>query len=147
MDVWAQLVKILAQLVDVSTQSIDVLAQLLKGIHGEQHGISIVNLGGLWMQNIQRMRSEAFIHNDDVRCFHVVIKKTQKMVMMGHHNFEDKVIIKRQWVGQKMNGTSGKLKDENKWSNCRKLFSFATDKLCAFLKVWNSHKHECGERN
>jgi hypothetical protein len=41
------------------------------------------------------MRSEAFIHNDDVRCFHVVIKKTQKMVMMGHHNFEDKVIIKR----------------------------------------------------
>jgi len=46
-----------------------------------------------------------------------------------------------------MNGTSGKLKDENKWSNCRKLFSFTTDKLCAFLKVWNSHKHECGEHN
>ncbi len=36
------------------------------------------------------------------------------MVVIGHHNFKDEVLIKRWWVSEKMNGTSGKLKDENK---------------------------------
>ncbi len=40
--------------------------------------MELVNLGELWMQNIQRMRFEVFIHNDDVMCFHVAIKGTQK---------------------------------------------------------------------
>jgi hypothetical protein len=49
-----------------------VLAQLAEGVHGEWCGVSIVNLGGLWMKKSQKMRSEAFIHNDDVTCFHMV---------------------------------------------------------------------------
>ncbi len=64
------------------------------------------------------MRSQVFIHNDEVTCFHVVVQGTQKMVVMGHHNFKDEALIKRWWAGQKMNGISKKVKDENKWSNC-----------------------------
>jgi len=48
----------------------------------------------------------------------VVVQGTQKMVVMGHHNFKDEALIKRWWAGQKMNGISKKVKDENKWSNC-----------------------------
>jgi hypothetical protein len=47
----------------------------------------------------------------------MAIQGTQKVVAMGHHNFKDEVLIKRWWASQKINGTSEKLKDENKWSN------------------------------
>jgi hypothetical protein len=33
---------------------------------------------------------------------------------MGHHNFKDEALIKRWRARQKMNGMSGKFKDENK---------------------------------
>jgi hypothetical protein len=33
---------------------------------------------------------------------------------MGHHNFEDELLIKRWRVGQKMNAMGEKLKDEKK---------------------------------
>jgi ATP-dependent Clp protease adapter protein ClpS len=36
-----------------------------------------------------KMTSKAFIHNDDVTCFHMVIQGIQKMVGMGGINFED----------------------------------------------------------
>jgi hypothetical protein len=32
------------------------------------------------------MKYEAFIHNDDAKCFHVAIQGTQKMVVMGRIN-------------------------------------------------------------
>jgi hypothetical protein len=35
------------------------------------------------------MKSETFIHNDDGECFRVVLQGTQKVVVMGHINFED----------------------------------------------------------
>ncbi len=54
----------------------------------------------------------------------MAIQGTQKVVAMGHHNFKDEVLIKRWWASQKINGTSEKLKDENKWSNRWKLFLF-----------------------
>ncbi len=41
-----------------------------------------------------------FIHNDDVKCFHVVVQGTHKLVAMGHINFEDHAIITRWWVGK-----------------------------------------------
>jgi hypothetical protein len=41
------------------------------------------------------MKSKAFIHNDDVTWFHVVVQGTQKVVVMGRHNFEDEVLVKR----------------------------------------------------
>ncbi len=46
------------------------------------------------------MRSKAFIHNDDMMCFHVVVQGTQKVVVMGHHNFKDEALIKRWWASQ-----------------------------------------------
>jgi hypothetical protein len=51
------------------------------------------------------MKFEAFIHNDDPKCFHMVIQRTQKMVMMGCINFEDEALIKRQQAGKKRNVT------------------------------------------
>jgi len=41
------------------------------------------------------------IHNDDVKCFHVVVQETHKLVVMGHINLKDHMLIKRQWVGKK----------------------------------------------
>jgi hypothetical protein len=39
------------------------------------------------------------------------------MVVMGHHNFKDEVLIKRWQACQKMNGMNMKLKDKNKRNN------------------------------
>jgi hypothetical protein len=47
------------------------------------------------MWNNRKMKSTTFIHNDDVKCFHVVIQGTHKLVVMGRINFEDHVLIKR----------------------------------------------------
>ncbi len=43
------------------------------------------------------MKSMVFIHNDDAKCFHVVVQGTHKLITMGH-----------------------KFKDEKKWGNCQK---------------------------
>ncbi len=58
------------------------------------------------------MKSMASIHNDDMKCFHVAIQNKHKLLMMGCINFEDHVLIKRQWVGKKMNVTGGMFKDK-----------------------------------
>jgi hypothetical protein len=60
------------------------------------------------MQNNWQMRFEAFIHNDDVTCFHMVVQRTQKMVVMGRHNFEDEPLIFFKWASQKMNAIGEK---------------------------------------
>jgi hypothetical protein len=49
------------------------------------------------------MKSATFIHNDDVKCFHVAIQGTHKLVVMGCITFEDHVLIKKQLVDEKMN--------------------------------------------
>jgi hypothetical protein len=41
------------------------------------------------MQKSQKMRSEVFIHNDDVMCFHMALQGAQKVVVIGCHNFKD----------------------------------------------------------
>jgi hypothetical protein len=43
----------------------------------------------------RKMKSKVFIHNDDAKCFHMVIQGTQKMVVMGRINFKDQALIKR----------------------------------------------------
>jgi hypothetical protein len=60
------------------------------------------------------MKFATFIHNDDVKCFHTVVQGTHKLVMMGHINFEDHALIKRQWAYEKMNMTGGMFKDMKK---------------------------------
>ncbi len=66
----------------------------------------------MWID--QKMKFEAFIRNDDAKCFHMAIQGTQKMVVMGHINFEDQALIKRQQEYEKMNVTGKMFKDEKK---------------------------------
>ncbi len=66
------------------------------------------------MWNNQKMKSVMFSHNDDAKCFHATVQGTHKLVMMGHINFEDQVLIKRQWANEKMNVTGKMFKDEKK---------------------------------
>jgi hypothetical protein len=47
------------------------------------------------------MRFEVLIYNDEVKCFHVVIHGTQRVIVMGHHSFKDRGLIKRQWATHK----------------------------------------------
>jgi hypothetical protein len=42
-----------------------------------------------------KMKFAMFIHNDDAKCFHVVVQRTHKLVMIGCINFKDHVLIKR----------------------------------------------------
>jgi hypothetical protein len=51
---------------------------------------------------------------------------------MGHHNFNDEVLVKRWQVGQKMNGMGEKFKDENIQSNSWKSFSFVVKSYVCF---------------
>jgi hypothetical protein len=53
------------------------------------------------MWNNPKMKFATFIHNDDVKCLHVVVQGTHKFVMMGHINFVDQVSIKRWREGKK----------------------------------------------
>ncbi len=41
------------------------------------------------------------------------------MIVMGHHSFKDRALIKRQWATQKTNKMGKKLMDENKQGNRR----------------------------
>jgi hypothetical protein len=42
-----------------------------------------------------KMKFEAFIHNDDTKCFHMVVQRTHKFVVMGHISYKDHALIKR----------------------------------------------------
>jgi hypothetical protein len=75
-----------------------------------------------------------------VKCFHVVVQGTQKVLMMGCNNFEDEALIKWWWKCQKMNGMGGKFKDKNKLSNYQKLFSFAI-RSCVCFQNSRVHMH------
>jgi hypothetical protein len=61
-----------------------------------------------------------FNHNDDVKCFHVVVQGTHKLVVMGRTNFKDDVFIKRQWENEKMNVIGEMFKDMKKQGNRQK---------------------------
>ncbi len=66
------------------------------------------------------MKFVMLICNDDVKCFHVTVQWTHKLVVMGCINFEDHVLIKRWRVNEKMNVTGRKFRDEKKGGNHRK---------------------------
>ncbi len=84
------------------------------------------------------MISTTFIHNDDVKCFHMVVQRTHKLVVMGRINFEDHVFIKRQQAYEKMNVMGGMFKDEKKWGNCQKQFVFVA-RSCAHFPSFGVH--------
>ncbi len=54
------------------------------------------------------------------------------MLVIGHHNFEDELLIKRRRVGQKMNAMGEKLKDEKKQSNRQSLFCLLLEAMSVF---------------
>jgi hypothetical protein len=58
------------------------------------------------------MKSAIFIHNDDVKCFHVVVQGTHKLVVMGRIIFADHALIKTRQVDEKMNVRGGMFKDK-----------------------------------
>jgi hypothetical protein len=57
------------------------------------------------------MKSTTFIHNDDVRCLHVVVQGTHQLVVTGHINFKDHALIKRWQADEKMNVMGMMFKD------------------------------------
>jgi hypothetical protein len=46
------------------------------------------------MWSNRKMKSAMFIHTYDAKCFYVVVQGTHKLVVMGHINFKDHVLIK-----------------------------------------------------
>jgi hypothetical protein len=83
------------------------------------------------------MKYASFIHNDDVKCFHVDVQGSHKLIVMGNINFKDHVLIKRQQVGKKMNVTGGMFKDEKK-GNHRSQFAFVA-RSCARFGSFGVH--------
>jgi hypothetical protein len=64
----------------------------------------------------------------------MVVQGTQKqhVVMMGHINFEHQVLIKKWWVRNKMNLTSGKLKDEENGATIESCFCLLPKVMSVF---------------
>jgi hypothetical protein len=60
------------------------------------------------------MESKVFIIDENVKCLHVIIQGTHKMVMTSRINFEDHALIKRRHASKKMNAMGKKFKDEKK---------------------------------
>jgi hypothetical protein len=78
------------------------------------------------------MKFALFIHNDDVKCFHMVVQGTHKLVMMGHVNFKDHALIKRQRANEKMNLTGGMLKDEKNMIIVESKLRLLLEVVCVF---------------
>jgi hypothetical protein len=68
------------------------------------------------------------IHNDDMKCFHVVVYEIDKLVVMGHINFKDHALIKRRQASKTMNETSEMFKD-------KKNKVIVNSNLCLLLEV------------
>ncbi len=47
------------------------------------------------------MKSLMSIHNDNMKRFHVAVQEIDKLIVMGHINFEDHALIKIWWEGKK----------------------------------------------
>jgi len=58
------------------------------------------------------MKFEAFIHNDEVTCFHVVVQGLQKVIVMDRHDFKGEALIFKKWATKKTNEMNKKVKDK-----------------------------------
>jgi hypothetical protein len=84
------------------------------------------------MWSNQKMKFASLTHNDDAKSFHMALQGTNKLVVMGHINFEDHALIKRQRAYEKMNVTSKMFKDLKKQGNCQKRFVFIVGSCAHF---------------
>ncbi len=87
------------------------------------------------------MKSTMFIHNDDAKCFHVVVQGSHKLVVMNRINFKDHALFKRRQANEKMNVTSRMFKDEKKGvtigSNLRLLLEvMCVFEVLEFIVIW-----------
>jgi hypothetical protein len=78
------------------------------------------------------MKSAVFIHNDDMKCFHVVIQGTHKLVLLGHINFKDHALIKKWWASKKMNATSETFKDKKRKVTIKSSLHLLLKVVCVF---------------
>jgi len=62
----------------------------------------------------------------------VAIKGTHKLVVMGCINFEDHVLIKKQWADEKMNVTGEMFKDEKKKVTNESSLHLLLEVVCIF---------------
>ncbi len=89
LELWAQLVEKSIQSTNVFSHSTDKWAHSTKGVHGERSGVNIDSVKRLWMRSNWKMKFMTFTHNDDVKCLHVAVQRTHKLVVMGGINFKD----------------------------------------------------------
>jgi hypothetical protein len=90
------------------------------------------------MWSSQKMKFAAFIHYDDMKCFHVAVQETHKLVVMGHINFEDHALIKWRYACKKMNATGRRFKDKKKQGIHKKQFTFVA-RSCAHFWSFGVH--------
>jgi hypothetical protein len=95
-------------------------------------GVNITNLGRLGMWNNRKMKFVVFIHNDDVKCFHVNVQGTHKLVLIGCINFEDHVLIERWRASKRMNAMGGKFKDKKKRVTIKNNLHLLVEVVCIF---------------
>ncbi len=70
-------------------------AQSTEGVHGTRDGINTTNERRLVMWSNWEMKYVSFIHNDDVKCFSMNVQGTYKLIVMGHINYKDHVLIQK----------------------------------------------------
>jgi len=77
-----------------------------------------------------KMKFEVFTHNDDTKCFHMVVQRTHKFVVMGRISYKDHALIKRRQASKKMNATSEKLKDKKNGVIVESCFCLLLEVMC-----------------
>ncbi len=75
--------------------------------------------------------SQGYFH-PDMKCFHIVVQGTHKIVLISCINFEDHALIKRQQVDEKMNATNERFKDEKNGVTIESSLHLLLEVVCIF---------------
>jgi hypothetical protein len=67
-----------------------------------------------------------------MKCFHIVVQGTHKIVLISCINFEDHALIKRQQVDEKMNATNERFKDEKNGVTIESSLHLLLEVVCIF---------------
>ncbi len=86
------------------------------------------------------MKFVTSIHNDDMKCFHVVVQKIDKLVVMGNLNFEHHALIKRWWVSKKNECNGWDVQGQKWWSDHQKQFVFVVGS-CTHFQSFGVHSN------
>jgi hypothetical protein len=75
--------------------------------------------------------TQGYFH-PDMKCFHIVVQGTHKIVLISCINFEDHALIKRQQVDEKMNATNERFKDEKNGVTIESSLHLLLEVVCIF---------------